>query len=185
MTHIKSPQKISIIFCLLLLFSCTEKLDFNQLEEYKLTPVLTTALTFFTVQPFQFFDQNGVPQNGIEDTVDFLLFEDTFIRENVVKMIFNAEFKNELDRDVTIQVDFLNRNNRPVFSFETISVNSLDTNPPPYEDEIVLELQPEILTAKKVKITARLGNSVNPLNPNDTREFEFKSSLTLFVESEF
>lgn len=185
MKHIKFPQKTSVLLCLVIFFSCTERLDFNQLEDYKLTPVLTAALTFFKVQPFQFFDEDGNQQNNREEIVDFRLFENIFIRENVIKMVFNAEFKNELDRDVTIEIEFLDDNNNLVYPLETISVNSFDTDPPPYEEEIIIAFEPEILTANRVRINAILGNSVDPLDPNDTREFEFKSSVTLFVESEF
>lgn len=178
-------KKISVLLSFILIASCSEKLEFNQIEDYKLKPVLTAALTFFTVQPFQFFDKNGVQQNSREDITDFLLFENNSISNNLVKVVFNAEFRNEFDRDVSIQIGFLDENNVEVYSFTTIVVDSLDINPPSYEEEIVIATVPEILTAKKVKIRAALEDTGSPMNPNDTTEFEFKSSITLFIESEF
>ena len=100
-------------------------------------------------------------------------------------MVFNAEFKNEFDRDVTIEISFLNENNREVYTFTKIAVESLDINPPAYEEEIDIILQPEILTASKVKIRASLEDIGVQMNPNEKTEFEFKSSITLFVESDF
>ena len=100
-------------------------------------------------------------------------------------MIFNAEFKNEFDRDVTIQVDFLNRNNIIIYSFSPIFVESFDVNPAPYEEEIIIANNLQVLNATQVKITASLENTTTQLNPTDTSEFDFKSSVTLFIESEF
>lgn len=178
-------KKISVILSFILITCCADSLDFNQIEDYKIKPVLTAALTFFSVQPFQFFNENGVQQNSREDVTEFKLFENEFISDNVVKMVFNAEFKNEFDRDVTIEISFLNENNREVYTFTKIAVESLDINPPAYEEEIDIILQPEILTASKVKIRASLEDIGVQMNPNEKTEFEFKSSITLFVESDF
>ena len=53
-------KKISVILSFIIITCCADSLDFNQIEDYKIKPVLTAALTFFSVQPFQFFNENGV-----------------------------------------------------------------------------------------------------------------------------
>ncbi|MBU3009869.1 hypothetical protein KO506_00450 [Polaribacter vadi] len=165
--------------------SCAESLDFNQLDDYVVKPVLTSSLTYFKVSPIQFFDENGVQQNSREDITDFIVFENSFFRKNVVKMVFNAEFKNEFDRDAMIQVDFLDANNIAIYSFAPIIVESGDVDPPPYEEDIVIATNPNILSATKVRFRAFLEDTGTQMNPLDTSEFEFKSSVTLFVESDF
>lgn len=177
-------KKVFIVINLLLIFSCSDSLDFNQLDDYVLKPVFTSALTYFTVLPFQFFDSNGVQQNSREDITEFDLFQNETITDNVVKMVFNAEFKNEFDRDVRIEIEFLTDSNISVYAFTPVFVESGDLNPPPYESEIVFADNLDIYNATKVRIRASLDNTGVPMNPFDTSEFELKSSITLYVESD-
>lgn len=182
----KFPKNIVLILSLLIVVSCSETLDFKQIEAYKLKPVLTAALVSFNAKPIQFFDANGtIQKNNISDIFEFKGFDENYIRNNVVKLVFNAEFKNEFDRDVTIQVDFLNSSNIIIYSFSPIFVESFDVNPPPYEEEIIIAKNLSVLNATQVKITASLENTTTQLNPNDPSEFDFKSSVTFFMESEF
>lgn len=180
----KSLQKISLILSLFILNSCYESLDFNQIDDYVSKPVFTSALTFFKVIPAKFFDSSGtIQQNSITDVSDFEIFQNSFIRDNVVKIVFNAETKNEFDRDVTIQVDLLNENNTSVYSFTPIFVESNNINPPLFTEEIVIASNLNILNTTQVRIRAKLENTGTQMNPNDTSEFEFKSSVTFYIES--
>ena len=179
-----SLKKVAVILNLIIITSCAESLDFDQVNDFVLKPIFTSALTYFTVQPFQFFDDTGVQENSIEETSEIDLFQDSTIVDNVVKMVFNAEFKNEFDRDVSILVDFLNDQDLPVFSFAPIFAESEDVNPEPYEDEIILAYNPDIYNAVKIRVRAFLENTGTQMNPFDNSEFEFKSSITFFIESE-
>lgn len=183
---LKFPKIIILILSLFIVVACSESLDFKQIEAYKLKPVLTAALVSFNAKPIQFFDSTGaIQKNSVSDIFEFEGFDENYIRNNVVKLVFNAEFKNEFDRDVTIQVDFLNNSNIIIYSFSPIFVESFDENPPPYEEEIIIATNLTVLNATQVKITASLENTTTQLNPTDTSEFDFKSSVTLFIESEF
>ncbi|PQJ79216.1 hypothetical protein BTO18_08545 [Polaribacter porphyrae] len=166
-----------------MIVSCSDKLDFNQINNYIHKPVLTSALTYFKVVPFQFFDSNGVQQFEIRDVTRFEGFENTYIRENVVKINFNAEIKNEFNRDVTIQAEFLSENDGLLYSFTPIQVQENDLNFT-YLEEIDVTTNQSVLNTAKVRIIASIENTGTPMNPNDTSEFEFKSSITFFIESE-
>jgi len=182
----KLIKNIILFFSLFILLSCSETLDFKQLEDYKLKPVITAALASFNAKPIQFFDSTGTIQNNsVSDVFEFKGFDENYLRNNVVKLVFNAEFKNEFDRDVTIQVDFLNSNNIIIYSFSPIFVESFDVNPPPFEEEIIIADNLQVLNATQVQITASLENITTQLNPSDSSEFDFRSSVTLFVESGF
>ena len=178
----KSLKKISFLLSFFLLFSCAESLDTSQLDDFVSEPIITSALTFFTAVPGQFFDATGVQQNTITDISEFKGFEKGFVRDNVVKLDFNAEIKNEFDRDVTIQVEFLNVNNFITYSFTPIVVsdNDLDFK---YLEEIIIASNPNILTTTQVRISAEIENTGTQMNPSDTSEFEFKSAITFYIES--
>lgn len=178
----KLPNKISVIICFLVFSSCYESLDLNQLDNYVHKPVITSALTYFKMAPKQFFDANGVQQNTRTDITDFKAFDNAFVRNNLVKTQFKAEIKNELDRDVTIQVEFLDQNDNTIYTFTPILVQEKDLNFT-YIEEIDIASNQNVLNTLKVKITAALENTGTQLNPNETSEFEFKSSVVLFFES--
>ena len=181
----KPFKKISFLLSFFVIISCYDSLDFDQIDDYVYKPVFTAALTYFKVTPAQFFDSSGtIQENSISDVSDFRGFKNNSIRNNVFKIVFNAEFKNEFDRDVTIQVDFLNENNIALYSFSPIFVESNNVNPPAFIEEVVIASNPNILNTTQVRIRADLENTGTQMNLNDTSEFEFKSSVTFYIESE-
>ena len=180
----KLYNKISIILCLFVLTSCYESLDFKQLDNVILKPIFTSALTYFNVSPFRFFDSAGVQQNSISDITNIDGLQNVFNEEYLVKLDFNAEIKNELDRGVTFIVEFLNSNSTVVHTITPIVVGAEVLNYT-YLEEVEIVFNSGILDSNKVRITAELENTGTPLDINDTREFVFKSSVTLYIESSF
>jgi hypothetical protein len=178
----KTPIKVSILLCFFVLSSCYEILDFNQLDDQVSKPVFTSALTYFTFVPAQFFDSNGNQKNSISDITNFYGFQNTYVKENLVMLYFNAEIKNEFDRDVTIKIDLLNNNNAVMYAFDPIIVESGDLNYL-FFNEIVIASNRNILNTEKVKITITIDDTGVPMNANDTSEFVFKSSVVAFIES--
>ncbi len=180
----KLHKKAFIILFFLALTSCYQSLDFSQAEDYVLKPVITSALTYFTAMPSQFFDALGDPKMSISDTSDFKGFEYNVIRNNLIKIGFNAAINNAFDRDVIIQVDFLDSTGFIVYSFAPIlaAKNNLNIK---YLEEIFIATNPNILNTTQIRIIATIDNIANPMNANDTSKFELKSSVTLYIESEF
>ena len=179
----KPIRLATILLSLFILSSCAEKLDFNQIDNFVLKPVLTAPLTNFTLVPGQFFNVMGTQENRVEDITNFEVFDEKLIRDNVVKIDFIAEIKNDFDREVTIDVDFLDENNNLVYNFTPIQVASKDLNYR-YSEEIEIASNPSIKNTFKVKIVAELENTGTQINPNSLEEFEFKSAVTVYIESE-
>ena len=178
------PKKICIFLSIFLITSCYESLDFKQLNKLLIKPVFTLSLNYFSIIPSQFISSNGTQQISISDITDIRGFQDVYITNDIVRLEFNAEIKNELDRDVTINVDFLDRISRLTYSFTAIIVDSNDLDYI-YLEAIDIVSYPDILNTSKVRVRLELENTGVPLNPMDTSEFEFKSSVTLFIESSF
>lgn len=174
-------KKISIGLMFLILISCYNSLDIDQLDDLAIKPVFTSSLTYFTVTQAQFFSASGV-QINIDDFSAFEIFENNLVRENVIKIDFNAEIRNEFDRKVTIIIDFLDDNNKLTYSSTTIVIEA-NVNLHTYLEEIIVNNNPNIINTSQVRINAALEDTGIPLNANDTSEFEFKSSITLHMES--
>ena len=179
-----SPKKLlPLVFCFLAMISCVDNLDFSQIEDYNATPEYTSSITYFTILAKQFFNQAGVQQSERIDVTDFRIFDNSYIRNNLVKVDFNVEIKNEFDRSFTIQIDFLDDNNLVTYSFLKpliITANKLDyTNP---TEEILISNHLIFLNTTRIKIFVT-DNSTAPLNSKDTSELEFKSSVKIYIDT--
>lgn len=179
----KNILRLSIICCLLVFNSCYEDLDFDQINEYVYKPVITSSLTFFSVVPGQFFNAAGVQETSITSESDFRVFEDSYIKDDIVKIDFNTLIKNEFDRDITLDVSFLNDNNTLLYQFASnvIPAGDLENT---FTEEVFISTNPAIVNTTKVRIRAELEGTSTSMNPNDTSEFKLKSSVTLYIESE-
>lgn len=179
----KSVRIAIIVLSVFLMNSCAEELDFNQVDNIVLKPVFIAPLTNFTLVPRQFFNETGIQENRIEDITNFEVFDEKLIRENVVKIEFIAEIKNDFDRDVIIDVDFLDEDNNLVYNFTPIQVSSKDLNYS-YSESIDIDSNPDIRDTFKVRIVAELEDTGIQMNPNSLEEFEFKSAVTVYIESD-
>ncbi|MBG7613539.1 hypothetical protein IU405_14890 [Polaribacter sp. BAL334] len=180
----KSSSKFAFIASIFLFFSCAESLDFNQIDDYVNKPIFKASLTYFTVVPADFFDSTGtIQQNSISETTNFDALQSKFVKDNLVKLDLDVAIKNEFDREVKIRVEFLN-NNVTVYTFTPIIIQGNTLNYK-YLEEIEIASNSAILNTTQVKITAELENTGIQLNLNDPSEFEFKSSVTMYIESSF
>ena len=178
-----SPKKlIPILFCFLAITSCVDNLDFSQIEDYSITPEYTVSLTYFTVLPFQFFNQAGVQESQKSDITEFRVFENSYTRKNLVKVDFSVEIKNEFDRDFTLQITFLDDNNNLTHRFNEIKVNAnnLDYK---FDETVEVRTNPNVKNTTKVSVDI-IDNSSLPIDPSDTTEFEFKSSAKIYIDTD-
>ena len=180
--HMKSPIKTGIIVCFFVLTSCYESLDFNQLDNFVSKPVFTFSLNYFSLVPSQFFSPSGVQESTISDVTNLEIFQYDNSTIDIVKLDFNAEIKNDFDREVTISVEFLDNENRVVHTLNSMTVTSKNLIYK-YFEEIEIASNPDLLNSIKVKISIELEDTGTSLDPNDTSEFEFKSAVTLYIES--
>jgi hypothetical protein len=182
-----SPLKIiSFLLSFYLLVSCSNRLDFNQIEDFSYHSEFTGSLIYFKAIPEQFFDAPKVlQQNSISDTLvmsNLTWFENNFIIKQVTKIVFNADLRNVFDRDVIVQIEFLD-NNGIIYAFTPIHVSNNNPDFLSFEEEILIAANPNVLSLSKVRITLELEDTGTQMNPNSLDEFEFKSAVTLLLGS--
>ena len=179
-----APKKIiTLLFCFLCITSCVEELDFSQIEDYNATPVYEGSIAYFTIKPIQFFNQSGAQETERTDVTDFRIFDNSYLRKNLVKMDFHLEIKNEFDRGVTIQIEFLDDNSSPTHIFQEIKVDAKNLDYK-FDESIEVSVNPNIKNTTKVKVYLKIDNPTTPLDPNDTSEFEFKSSAKIYIDTD-
>lgn len=179
-----TPKKIFTFFSILFFISCADNLDFDQINDYNATPVITSSLAYFTILPSQFFDATGTPSNSeIIDESEIRVFDNDFVKDKVVKIDFNVEIKNEFDRSFSIQIDFLNDNRVITHRLNELNINANDLA---FKDMQTVEISSNlnIKNTTRIRITIKIENSATPINPADTSEFEFKSSATIYLDTD-
>jgi hypothetical protein len=164
-----------------ILFSCTGNLDFSQIEDYRATPEYTGSLISFTLLPFYFFNQTtGNQKFKLIEKSSFGLSERGLLADALVKIDFNAEIINEFNNDFTIQLNFLDANNIPTYSFQDIIVSASDTNFDFFET-VEVNNNPKIKNTVRFEAIVTINNPLTVLDPSDlSTEFKFKSSLKLY-----
>jgi hypothetical protein len=104
-----------VLIWLLALSSCSSELDFDQVNEVKLKPVIVANLAYFDVKSSQFII-SGSEQNLIVAASEFEAFRNSYFRDSLKKAELNFEFHNTINRAYTIDLIMLNRNDVAVYS---------------------------------------------------------------------
>jgi len=181
MKHFKT---VMLLF-FLLLASCSGNLDFNQAEDFKHQPVVKTSLIYFTLFSNNFMDPvtSAEITNGLSDVSDFRILENSYLRDNLQKIIIDIEVKNEITRDFTAIIEFLDDNGTIIYTLSTLNIPAQNIAFT-YQETIEVRLNPIIQNSRKTRTSIFISGASTPLIENDPRVFEFKSSGTYFIETE-
>ena len=165
--------------------SCSQPLDFKQLEEYTIMPSISSSLVFFSIDASNFnIIISGIPAaTEVNETTDFKLLENSFIKQNLVQLDFNFEIKNEFNRVFLLDINLLDAQSNTihkVFDEFEISGNALKIS-----EEVVLIIKdfPEVVNFTKVQFIIGLKDTTTILDASSLSKIECKSSLVMHLES--
>jgi len=164
-----------------LLVSCVKNLDFDQVNDLTLSPVIDMPLIFFKVEETDFII-NGLEINEVSDFTRITAFENSFIKSNLVKIEVDFEINNKFNRGFTMVFEFLDENDNITYSFSQLAIAANQQNFKQTEN-INIATNLAVLSSKKMKITIHLLPSIIPLDPNVPASFELKSSGRLFIKT--
>lgn len=173
----------SIILLVFLFFSCSSDLDFNQVNDLKIEPVIVANLAHFDVPANQLLDDGG--NHIMFDTRDFDVFRDKFFTEHLKKADFDFEIENNINRSFVVRLDLTNDND---VILETISfavpAYSGTPNVIKYPTEVFENQRLELLK-QTVKIRFALFiASGPPLNEDSVGNIKLRSGATVYMEIE-
>ena len=178
--------KLSILWMVTLLFSsCVKDVDFDQVENVVLTPVIASSVLYTDVEASR-FSENGTELETVSDTIaNIEIFTDDFVLDNLVKAELTFEAVNTINRTFGLQVDFLNDLDNVQHTF------SFDADASPAGDEVTTEyievfedISLEALkTTRKMIVTLRLYPSTDgsSLDENSTGTISLKSKGTFYL----
>jgi hypothetical protein len=179
----KAPLILVVIW---LMTSCVKHVDFEQVDQFYLRPVFQSSLVYFTLNQINFFDTvNSVEiVSPVDDISGFEVFKNSFVRDNLIKADLEIIINNQFDRRFTVNVVFLDDDDKVTHSFNEFIVAANDNN---FKRLEVIEIanNQAFLTSTKVKVSIKLSQSSNgsTIDPNLEQTLTFKSAGTFFLRT--
>lgn len=178
-----SNKNISLLFLVLASWSCSSDLNFDQVNDVKIDPVVTANLTYFDLQAHEFVN-GGVEAPFLITDFDFDVFNDPFLYDHLVRADLFFEMTNTIDRRYLIDVVFLNNSNEALYYISFDMLASTGSPQVVKKTEVFKDLDLNLL-----KQTKRLGFRLamlpgNLLTENSLGSLKLKSSATIYMEIE-
>ncbi|MCF8272327.1 MAG: hypothetical protein K9I95_00695 [Flavobacteriaceae bacterium] len=117
---------------------CTKDVDFGQVNDIVLTPVVESSLIYIN-EPTSRFLVEGVEVSVIQDFVNINIFQETFTSSYLIKAVLFIETNNTINRAFIVQVDFLDDLEQLQHTFSFSSAASPTNSPIVTEHEEVFE----------------------------------------------
>lgn len=173
-------KNLAIILLYILSVSCSSDLDFNQVNDLKLEPVIVANLGSFDV-PAKEFVNGGTEQTVAGDLLDFNVFRDAYFNKSLVRADFFFEFNNTINRAYIINLIFLDASNTPIYT--------IPFNVPAYSGVPNLVTKTEIFENTKLdllKTTTKLAFAIKMLPGSGLSEsslgsLKLRSSATVYL----
>ena len=163
--------------------SCSSDLDFDQVNDLKLEPVVVANLASFDILANQFV-VGGVEQPLVSDTIDFNVFNDPDFANNIRRTDFFFEFTNTINRAFIINLYLLDANN--------IRLHEIPFNVPAYTGAQNVVSKTEIFESAKLdllKKTTKITFVItmlpgSALNENSLGSLKLRSSSTIYFAAQ-
>ncbi|SNR29487.1 hypothetical protein SAMN04488009_0941 [Maribacter sedimenticola] len=99
---------IMVFFALALMFSCTDKQDFNQIDDLEITPTYETSVFYVKAQESIINRINGV--SFFSQDFNFDAFAEPFFANRVLSGVLTYELENTTSKPIEIILEFLDEN---------------------------------------------------------------------------
>lgn len=165
-------------------FSCSSDLDFEQVNDFNIQPIVTTNLAYIKENASSFIS-NGAesPLLSFTSNVDFL--NTSFVEEDLVKTELYFRIKNTINRSFVFNIIFIDSDGLPVYNLR------VDVPAGNEAKEVIVE-KTEIFTAANIDIlknTSQMNFSIlllngTPISETTPGRVELSSSITAYFNIE-
>ena len=166
------------------LLSCTKEIDFDQADEFKISPVIESSLIFLN-EPANQFLVNNVELLFIRDSIDITFFDNAFIEDHLIKADFVFETNNSVHRGFQVDVDFLDASNQLVHEFvlraaaSPDNTNIIEDHTETFEGETLVALK----ATRKMIFTLNILPGT-PIDANTLGKIQLKSKGVFYLNIE-
>ncbi len=179
--HKKQPIYSSLIAILLVLlsFSCASDLDYDQVNNVQLEPVIVSNLAYFDVPANQFVT-GGIEQPVFFDVSTTNIFTEKIFTDKLRKVDLFFEVSNTINRGYTIDLVFLDNNNQQLYTSNFTVPPYSGTENKVTKTEIFENAQLDLLK-RTTKIAFILQMMSGPqLNENSPGSLKLRSGVTAY-----
>ena len=168
---------LGIFILSIIALSCSSNLDFNQVNDLKLEPVVVANLATFDVPANQFVS-GGVEIPVSREVSTFDVFRNSFFNDNLKRTDFYFDIDNTINRDYLIDMIMFDSKNVPIYTIHFIvPANSKIT-----KTEIFENSQLDLLKkTRKIGFVITMPPSVPVLTENSLGSLKFLSSATVYL----
>ena len=172
------------IFILSLLFlSCSSDLDFDQVNDLKLEPVVVANLASFDIQA-TLFVVGGLEQPVIGDVIAFTVFNDPEFTNNLRRIDLFFEFTNTINRAYSINLYLLGANDVNLYTIPMVV--------PAYTGSATIVTKTEVFENTKLSLlknTRKIAFVVtmlpgSPLTNSSLGSLKLRSSGTIYFSAQ-
>jgi hypothetical protein len=176
-----NPKKIlGLMLLMVLSFSCSSKLDFDQVNDFKLEPVFIANLSAFEIPANQFV-VNGMEQNMVFGAKDFDIFRDASFQKNLRRADFFFEINNTINKSYTIDILLLDGNDQLLETISFIVPAYSGTQKLITQTEVFENARLDLLKrTKKMEFVITMGAGP-ALNANSPGSLKLRSSATVYL----
>ncbi|AXG67912.1 hypothetical protein KORDIASMS9_00094 [Kordia sp. SMS9] len=176
-------KKFSLLLMLCVLVSCVEDVDFEQAEDIAISPVVESSLIFFDFDASEFSEPTGTAIVTVGDDLELDVFNDEFLRDNLIRTEFFFEVTNSIDRTFRADIIMFDENDQVTYAFAIDVIPDGNTEVVTTHTEIF-----EDVLLEQLKSTVRLelvlsmfpSASGIPLDDNSLGAIGMRSKATLF-----
>ncbi|WP_413997643.1 hypothetical protein ACMDB5_07485 [Flavobacterium sp. W1B] len=174
---------LGILLLVISSFSCSSDLNFDQVNDLKLKPVVVANLSYFDV-PANAFVENGIEYNMAFDALDFDLFRDKYFRSYLQRADLSFEVSNTINRSFQMGIVLMDENAQPIytipFDIPTYSGNAVVVKKTDVFQGLKLDL---LKSAKKMGFVIAM-NPGPVLSENSLGNLKLRSSATVYLTIE-
>ncbi|MEZ7497678.1 hypothetical protein QO200_02885 [Flavobacterium sp. Arc3] len=180
MNQNQTNKIFGILLLVMLSFSCSSDLDFDQVNDLKLEPVFIANLTSFEIPASQFV-VNGVEQNVAFDAQDFDIFRDSFFRNRLTRADFFFEINNTITRSYSLDIQLLDGNDQLLYTIHFDVPAYSGTEKLITQTEIFENANLDLLkSSKRMGFVIKMGAG-SALNANSPGSLKLRSSATAYL----
>ncbi len=170
---------LSLIFLVLFSFSCASDLDYDQVNNVKLEPVVVSNLAYFDVPANQFVI-GGIEQPVFFDVSTTDIFSENFFTDKLRKVDLFFEVNNTINRGYTIDLIFLDNNNQQLHTTNFVVPAYSGTENKVTKTEIFENAQLDLLK-RTTKIAFAIQMMSGPLlTENSLGSLKLRSGVTAY-----
>lgn len=171
-------------FLIMCTFSCSSDLNFDQVNDLRLKPVIEGNLSYFNVAATDFLADNGSEYNLVFDSQDFDVFRDKYLNEYLQKADCYFEVTNTINRAFQADIVMLNSNDQVLYTIRFDIPASAGTPVVISKTEIFENAKLQLLKNTRKLQFALSVKSGAPFNSNNTGNLILRSSATVYLEIE-